>query len=76
MTDAAKIARGLTGIQAMAVLLEGWADDRAPFSANVMRALVAKGLFTRCDRQGFRPTYETTPLGLAVRAELERNSYE
>lgn len=35
-------------------------------------ALVTKGLFTRCDRQGFRPTYETTPLGLAVRAELER----
>ena len=64
MTDAAKIARGLTKAQRR--LLVG--DFDRPFSARsygqLRGALVRKGIF--------QPVIGLTPLGLAVRAELER----
>lgn len=72
MTDAAKIARGLTKAQQEALLeCDRWDVE---VGAGIEIAFIRNGLIEEsniiCDG------VQLTPLGLAVRAELERNNHD
>ena len=77
MTDARQIAESLTDAQRREVLsLSGewrqrkWAGQQPPWSIWLPPSVLEQATPTRVDAQRLR----LTPLGLAVRAELERMS--
>jgi hypothetical protein len=66
-----QIAKGLSALGKRVVRFGGRIETM-PFSASVMRPLVRIGLFSQHNQKGFRARYEFLPLGLAVRAILEK----
>lgn len=69
-----QIAAELTWKDAAVIVREGRAYGNCPFDARLLRPLIRKGLFTVNQMQGFRPNYELTNLGLAVRAILKEQA--
>ena len=75
MTDAAKIARGLSKAQREAVLCAVNSMIPSHYKTAIR---ISSPTFQRLSRVGIIPIWppRLTPLGLAVRAELERNSHD
>lgn len=70
--QAEQIAASLSRNGRAVVLQHGFAFGDKHFLASVLRPYERRGLFRRIERKGFSPRWYLTPLGLAVRAILQR----